>query len=224
MQAASVSYRAYAIDLWGFGDTAKNIEKYGIAQQVNLVQIFCEKMGIGKIALIGHGLGAIVALNFAAGQPESVDRIMITGFPLTGSSINSRLGTATPSELVEWLLGRHALAETTRSEAQKADQHAILTSLENPDIFDWDTLSRRICTPCLFVQGTNDPLISAPNGDDPNPVSESMHQISFDDSGHFPMLDETSKFNRLMADFLALPTGESPRQLQLKEEWKRRVR
>jgi hypothetical protein len=37
-------------------------------------------------------------------------------------------------------------------------------------------------------------------------------------------LDESSKFNRLLADFLALPSGESPRQLQLKEEWKRRVR
>jgi hypothetical protein len=38
------------------------------------------------------------------------------------------------------------------------------------------------------------------------------------------MLDEPSKFNRLMADFLTLSSGESPRQLQLKEEWKRRVR
>jgi len=38
------------------------------------------------------------------------------------------------------------------------------------------------------------------------------------------MLDEPSQFNRLMTDFLALSSGESPRQLQLKEEWKRRVR
>jgi hypothetical protein len=28
----------------------------------------------------------------------------------------------------------------------------------------------------------------------------------------------------LLADFLNLSSGESPRQLQLKEEWKRRVR
>jgi hypothetical protein len=38
------------------------------------------------------------------------------------------------------------------------------------------------------------------------------------------MLDEPSKFNRLLSDFLALGSGEYPRQLQLKEEWKRRVR
>ena len=28
MQAASVSFRAYALDLWGFGDSAKEPEKY----------------------------------------------------------------------------------------------------------------------------------------------------------------------------------------------------
>jgi hypothetical protein len=38
------------------------------------------------------------------------------------------------------------------------------------------------------------------------------------------MLDETSKFNRLLTDFLALDSGVSPRDLQMKEEWRRRVR
>jgi hypothetical protein len=51
-----------------------------------------------------------------------------------------------------------------------------------------------------------------------------FHHIVFDESGHFPMLDQPSKFHRLMNDFLDLPSGESPRSLQLKDEWKRRVR
>jgi len=55
-------------------------------------------------------------------------------------------------------------------------------------------------------------------------LPESAHFILFDGSGHFPMLDEPAKFNRLLADFLSLVSGESPRQLQLKEEWRRRVR
>ena len=38
------------------------------------------------------------------------------------------------------------------------------------------------------------------------------------------MLDEGNKFNRLLGDFTALISGESPRQLSLKDEWKRRVR
>jgi hypothetical protein len=51
-----------------------------------------------------------------------------------------------------------------------------------------------------------------------------MQHIVFEGSGHFPMMEETQRFNRLLIDFLALDSGASPQELQLKEEWKRRVR
>ncbi|MCZ7551384.1 MAG: hypothetical protein M5U05_02165 [Anaerolineales bacterium] len=70
----------------------------------------------------------------------------------------------------------------------------------------------------------NDPIIAAPNLENSADLPEHVHQIIFEQSGHFPMLDEPSAFNRLMADFFALESGVSPRQLQLKDEWKRRVR
>jgi hypothetical protein len=50
------------------------------------------------------------------------------------------------------------------------------------------------------------------------------HQILLEGSGHFPMIDETIKFNRLLTDFLALEAGANPSELQMKEEWRRRVR
>ena len=77
---------------------------------------------------------------------------------------------------------------------------------------------------CLLVNGQNDPAINPPELDALVTLPEQTHGILFEQSGHFPMLDESSKFNRLLVDFLALGPGESPRQLQLKEEWKRRVR
>jgi len=58
MQAASMSFRTYALDLWGFGDSAKVPNYYSLDQQVNLLDKFLQEMGIGKVALIGHGLGA----------------------------------------------------------------------------------------------------------------------------------------------------------------------
>jgi pimeloyl-ACP methyl ester carboxylesterase len=224
MQAASISYRAYAIDLWGFGDSAKVLAKYGIQQQVSLVSEFSEKLGIGKIALIGHGLGAIVALNYAVKYPASVDRMMLIGLPIGDSTINPRLHTAPPVELADWLLGNLPEANSARAEAPKADALAISIPLAGLDHFNWVELTQRVSTPCLFVNGSNDPAVSAPRPEELSALPEQANQISFDQSGHFPMLDETSKFNRLMADFLALPSGISPRQLQLKEEWKRRVR
>jgi pimeloyl-ACP methyl ester carboxylesterase len=74
------------------------------------------------------------------------------------------------------------------------------------------------------VYGQGDPAVTMPPVEKSIFLPEHIHQIIFEQSGHFPMLDETSKFNRLLADFLSLSSGDSPRQLQLKEEWKRRVR
>jgi pimeloyl-ACP methyl ester carboxylesterase len=224
MQAASISYRTYAIDLWGFGDSAKNPAKYGIHQQVSLLNDFLEKMGIGKIALVGHGLGAIVALIFTAQYPASVDRVMAISLPMGDGTLNPRLHSESPADLADWLFGRLPAADAARAEAPKTDAQAIDASFENLDHMNWGELSGRVATPCLFVNGTNDPAVTAPRPEDLGLLPEQAHQISFEQSGHFPMLDEASKFNRLMADFLALPSGESPRQLQLKEEWKRRVR
>ena len=62
MQVTSTSYRAYALDMWGFGDTAHNALKYSLEEQVKLIDDFLNEMGIGKIALVGHGLGALVAM------------------------------------------------------------------------------------------------------------------------------------------------------------------
>jgi len=82
MQAASISFRTYAVDLWGFGDSAKVTNYYTLEQQVNLLDTFLQEMGIGKIALIGHGLGAVVALEFTLRFPDQVDRLMLTGLPV----------------------------------------------------------------------------------------------------------------------------------------------
>jgi pimeloyl-ACP methyl ester carboxylesterase len=224
MQTASISFRAYAIDMWGFGDTSKNAEYYPIAQQAALIDGFMEHMGIGKLALIGHGLGAVVALAFATSKPNLVDRVMITGYPLQESSVNPRLRTSPPIELVDWLLGRAPEAEPVRLETAKADPQAIQTSLDDLQKTNLVDLFMKMPLPCLLVHGLNDPIIEIPPQENLTSLPERSHYIIFDQSGHYPMLDEATKYNRLLSDFLALPSGESPIQLQLKEEWKRRVR
>lgn len=225
MQAASISFRTYAIDLWGFGDTAKVISNYTLEQQVNLLDLFLQEMGIGKVAMIGHGLGAVVAMLYAYRNPKWVDRMMAVGLPNGQHSVNPRLVTSSPEELAEWLLSRTIDSEAVRIEAPKADPKAIQYSLANLKNIDIATLPQYLTTPCLMVYGQNDPAVESVVGAEAeSALPETSHQIVFEQSGHFPMLDEMSKFNRLVADFLALGSGLSPRQLQVKEEWKRRVR
>ena len=97
MQAASNSFRAYALDLWGFGDSAKTSDLYSLPRQVELLDSFLDNMGIGKVALVGHGLGGIVASLYTAKNSNFVDRIMAIGFPIENETLNMRLASAPPA-------------------------------------------------------------------------------------------------------------------------------
>ena len=224
MQSASTTHRAYALDLWGFGDTAKSANNYLIEKQSELLDQFLKEMGIGKVALVGHGLGALVALDFTSKRSFSVDRVMMIGFPVNENDFDERLANTPPSELADWLLGQSTDNEAARAEAPKADKQAIQASLE--DLKSIETLEyfKQLKTAFLLVHGQNDPAIRTPNLESNGQLTGQAHHIVFEESGHFPMLDQSNKFNRLLADFMALDSGESPRHLQLKEEWKRRVR
>jgi pimeloyl-ACP methyl ester carboxylesterase len=224
MQAVSTSYRTYALDFWGFGDTPNRPEKYSLDQQIRLLNSFMEEMGIGKVALIGHGLGAQVAMKFAQQNPDAVDRLVVTGLPVESAMVNPRLHTDSMYQLMDWLLGKTLAADAARLEAPKADLEAIRVSLESIEGTNWLSLIREINTPSLFIHGALDPVVAAPPDELFVLLPDNTHQIIFESSGHFPMLDEPAKYNRLLADFLALSSGESPRCLQLKDEWKRRIR
>jgi len=224
MQVASTSFRAYALDLFGYGDTTHDPERYSLEKQAYLLNGFLDEMGIGKIAIVGHGLGALVGFYFAAQQPGSVDRIMAVNCPLDFTSINARLRTAPAAELVDWLSNRSAESAAALSDASKSDQRAILASMSSFQADSLFTQFRNTSVPCLLVYGQNDPSINIPQTDHMSTSALHTHQINLEDSGHFPMIEQTAKFNRLLTDFLALESGASPRELQLKEEWRRRVR
>jgi len=222
MQVTSTSYRAYALDLWGFGETARNALNYSLEQQSSLLDRFLMEMGIGKIALVGHGLGALVGMTFATRFPKSVDRVMAVSCPLSYEAVHTRLRTAPPVELSDWLSSRTPEAITALSDASKADLQAISASMVGLQANNLFSGFRDLNIPCLLVYGEKDPAITIPSED--FSLSTMTHQVVLEGSGHFPMMDETVKFNRLLTDFLALEQGLSPRELQMKEEWRRRVR
>ncbi len=101
MQQLSVKYRIYALDLWGFGDTGKDSARYGFESQVKLLIDFMDKLGIAKAALVGHGLGAAIAIEFARRCAERAPRVMLVSAPLFdlgGLDVPATPITAKPAE------------------------------------------------------------------------------------------------------------------------------
>lgn len=223
LQSASTNFRAYAVDMWGFGETAREVGRYTLDKQISLLDQFLQEMGIGKVALIGHGLGAIVGLHFTLRHPNTVDRIMAVNAPVDINGASARLRTDSLSNLADWLLSKNPESEPARVDGVRADPLAISASFSNPELF---TLSGKLLgmnNACLMVYGQNDPAITIPMLD-PNLTPSMLHMLLLEQLGHFPMLDDSARFNRLLTDFLALESGDTPRNLQFKEEWKRRVR
>lgn len=224
MQSASSDYRAYAFDLWGFGETAKENLNYALNDQVELLDHFMNAMGIGKVALVGHGLGAVVALLYAAKHSFVVDRAMMISVPGDGPGLQERTGGLTPTEIAARFVEQDPQTEPARAEAAKTDPAAVASSLAELGGLNLTETVRGLSTAALVVHGIKDMLVDLPEFDENGSLPVMMHQVVFNEAGHFPMLERPNKFNRLMKDFLDLPSGQSPTQLQVKDEWKRWVR
>lgn len=223
MQTISSTNRAYALDLWGFGDSAKN-NQYTINDQVEFVRAFIEKIGLSQVSIVGHNLGAIVAYEFAFLKPDLVEKILSISLPLSFDLLNARLLLGDHIGLVDKLLGKGIETEAVRSDESKNDPNAIQTTivelemtnqLRNLDSFEKTS---------LLIFGQNDSVVRVPSIEKIQSLHSNLHTIIFEESGHFPMLDESSKFSRLLSEFLELGEDDSPRNLQIKEKWQRRVR
>ena len=215
MQFITKSFRAYGLDMWGFGESARNPERYTIEQQTDLLSRFLDEMGIGKIALIGHGLGALVGFDFCSRWPQSVDRMMAVNCPLSYDAINPRIRTSSLQDLIHWLVGKSSEEKAALADAINADPRAIHKSI---DSFKSSSLFNKLHqtqVSCLLLYGQKDPAIQAPPEDTLQNLPHMMQHVIFDKSGHFPMIDEETRFNHLLMDFLLLDPGVSPCELRI---------
>jgi pimeloyl-ACP methyl ester carboxylesterase len=224
MDALSEEFKVYAFDLWGFGDSDKSRRRYDVPSYVKLLKSFVDELGIvGPLPLVGHALGAVVALAFASAYPEEIDRIMAVSLPLGGQRINQRVLSGGGS-ILDRVLGRSPVAgyEDVEREAGQTVPSAISESVQSVLQLDFHQILGQLSVPLLVVYGENDNVVD--RGDLSKFVdgSKAARTMTFPQCKHFPMLDRSSQFNRLLLDFLK--SSGNLGELALKDEWQRRIR
>src|SRR5581483_2527353 len=76
----------YALDLPGFGRSAKPRAAYGLTYFARALHAFLDGLGIAHASLVGRSLGGAVAVTYALTHPSRVERLALLGAVVPGSS------------------------------------------------------------------------------------------------------------------------------------------
>jgi len=224
MEIMSEHGRTYALDLWGFGDSDRFDGDYSVEGYVGLLDVFIEEMGFGNMTLIGHALGAAVAMRYAAEKPDYVERIMTVSVPLTSEAINEKLLTPGSSFLDRIRGWKPSEGHTeVEQEMDKMAEGVMEASIRSTMEADLRRDMQQIPLPLLLTYGERDTIVAPPQPELLADAGEHVRTIVLPNSRHFPMLDDTPRFTRLLCDFLEVKNAEQLAALTVKEEWRRRT-
>ncbi len=78
LRALAATHRVWAIDLIGFGYSARVIEpRYSFKYYAGTVREFLDALGLERATLVGHSLGGGIALQAALDFPDRVDKLVL---------------------------------------------------------------------------------------------------------------------------------------------------
>lgn len=77
VEALAPRYRIIAMDLRGRGLSEKPPAGYSIAHHCRDIRVLLENLGVERAVIMGHSLGALIALAFGAQYPEKVESLIL---------------------------------------------------------------------------------------------------------------------------------------------------
>jgi pimeloyl-ACP methyl ester carboxylesterase len=175
----------------------------------------------------------MVAIRAASEQPDRFGKIMTVNTPIQGEKAIS----VRPGALLSRLFGR---SNPTNIWAKMVRQIDVNDSqIKDEIVEDTDSLSEtlvervvasilkadlrpdlaRLELPLLAVYSLNDSIVSHEQAELLRDEYRSLQVLKLRGSNHFPFLDQSNVFNRMLMDFL-LSEGTP---VEIKAEWRRRV-
>lgn len=222
-------YHVVALDLPGFGMSGKDNKLYAPDSYAAVVQEVINKYSNGRVMLIGHGLGAAVALRYTQLQPDNVSRlILVDAAGMLHRSVYvkflARLGLAWVANFYPTRDGRYdGLAAWVRdalgwSQAAPVNVSTILSSDQAREkllqsdpvkiaglalvLQNFGQTLNEVRTPTLVIWGQNDDMSPLRVGRLIASRLENARLRVLPDSGHRPMSDNPQLFNQIIAEEL----------------------
>lgn len=217
--ASQNKFRVYALDFWGFGDSAKGTNNsFQVSSYVEMVNQFMDTLGIRNSPIFGHSMGGTVALQFALTYPERIQKVAVVGSPIAGESLNFFLkisGYGWIAELV-WrypflrdIVMKVLLAKDSKEvrnmisrDVQRTNMESFFRSIDDLRKTDLRAQISELKIPTLGIYGVKDNIVSPKNAQFLLNKVEKSKVALMENSRHFPMTDEPEKFLQVLNDFL----------------------
>lgn len=220
MEYLSDAYKTYALDFWGFGESAKQ-GSFTVDEYVTMVAQFMERLGLRETPIMGHSMGGSVTLSLALRHPQRVTKLAIVGSPVVGDGLAFPLKLA-GNRRIAWLLYKfpqlfasgvklaspfyaqdwRAWYEMFIEDLSQTTMESFSVSIRDLRQIDLRPRLHELDMPTMGIFGRKDNIVDPNQGEilregAPHPL---IHYFS--QSAHFPMLDETDHFHRAIRDFL----------------------
>jgi len=228
--------RSLALDLPGFGSSEMPVEKISIAGYARTVDAWCEALGLGHVVIVGNSMGGFIGAELAISFPRRVERlalvaaagISITNLRRRPAMTLTRVNTA----LSAWTIARRhdmivrpRLRHVTLSFVMRHPRRiptdllwevlggmgagAFMPSMDALTTYDFRDRICEIGCPTLVVWGREDMLVPVKDAEQYERLIPNSRKVVMDDTGHVPMMERPSTFNRELGHFLEEQTTPS---------------
>lgn len=217
------AYDVYALDLPGFGQSDKGNHLYSPANYVRVLDaVFGDRLK-RPAHVVGHSMGGLIALAYAAAYPERVRRLVIVDAAgvLHRSVYGEFLGRAMAERAVGPESPWHdALVKLIVSQAENLPAKGLM-SIEQPQVrqrllrgdpmaiaglalveHDLSRALRTIKAPTLVIWGSEDRIAPLRTGQALASAIGGARLTVINEAGHAPQVSQPERFNALLRDEL----------------------
>jgi len=229
IDALADRFKVYALDLWGFGYSTRELMDYGYPLYADQLLKFMDALNVQKASLIGQSMGGGTCIFFSVRHRDRVNKLILVDsagmphtLPLLGkvtilpkvgefllglkSNFYRKMALATNFIYDKKFITDNYFENITRFHKIKGTTEALLKILRKQFFHTLLNEVHRLGemdVPILIIWGRHDKAVPLERGQEMHRILRGSRLEILERAGHCPHDEQSQKFNQLAVDFLS---------------------
>jgi pimeloyl-ACP methyl ester carboxylesterase len=225
------AHRVVAPDLPGFGRSEMPAGRISIQGYARVLDELCSLLGLEDPVVVGNSMGGFIGAELALAFPTRVSRLVLVSAAGISAENLWREPVMAVGRLMAVGVARTGVTSLPVVKRKRLRRAALQLVVRYPERLSGPLASELVIgagkpgfvggldavlgysfrerlpeieVPTLIVWGRNDVLVPVDDAFEfERLIGDNAHAVVFEDTGHLAMLERPTRFNRLMAEFLA---------------------